>query len=60
MDNYIKLLAAVESRIKLSDKRAIDLITYSNPQTIEGERTKIDIQRAQLKVKLRNLAAEKN
>lgn len=45
-------LAAIEARIKLSDKRKIDLLTFSNTAAIGDERMALDIARAEAKVAL--------
>lgn len=50
------VLAELEARIAISDKKRIDLIAYSNSDRIEREQTELDIARAQLKVRLRQLA----
>lgn len=48
------LLVQAESRIRISDQQSIDLLTYSNAQSVEQERFNLDIVRAQAKVELRN------
>ncbi|MDD3035849.1 MAG: hypothetical protein PHO93_02935, partial [Candidatus Saccharimonadaceae bacterium] len=45
-------LAAIEARIKLSDKKKIDLLTFSNTAAIGDERMALDIARAEAKVAL--------
>jgi hypothetical protein len=45
-------LALVEARVKLSDQRNIDLVSYSEATQVEAERQALDIARAQAKVKL--------
>ena len=51
----IAQLADIEARVKLSDTKSIDLISFSNVRNVESERTTLDIIRAQAKVDLRNL-----
>ncbi len=50
----INLLAQAESRVELSDRERIDLIAYSNVATIEEERFRLDVLRAETKIRLRN------
>lgn len=45
-------LSTVEARIKLSDSRKIDLVTYSAPAAVEEERWALDLARAQAKTVL--------
>ncbi len=52
-NNAINLLIQAESRIRISDQQSIDLLTYSNSQSVEQERFNLDIVRAQAKVALR-------
>lgn len=52
----INVLAEAESRIILSDAEKIDLLSYTNFETIEKERLQLDIARAETKIRLRNLA----
>lgn len=60
MSKYISEISLVDSYINLSDDKLIDLITYSSPNTIDSERTKLDIKRATLKVKLRKICEDHN
>ena len=55
----IESLADIESRIKLSDQRNIDLVSYSDVTKVEKERLDLDLFRAQAKADLK-LAAERN
>ena len=48
-------LAEIEARIRLSDRKNIDLICYSDTTRIIEERKKIDIEKAKLKARLRKL-----
>ena len=48
-------LAEIESRIKISDREKVDLISYSNVTKVSDERLRLDILRAQAKVDLRKL-----
>ncbi|MCQ2569027.1 MAG: hypothetical protein MJ155_01940 [Candidatus Saccharibacteria bacterium] len=52
--------AQADTAIKMSDKRGIDLITYSSgsSEEISEQRMNLDIARAEAKVKLRELGAE--
>ncbi len=50
-------VAEIASRIELSDRRRIDLISYSNGGAIEKERLDLDVARAKARVKLKNLYA---
>lgn len=51
----MNVLAEAESRISLSDTEKIDLLSYTNFQSIEQERLQLDIARAEAKIRLRNL-----
>ncbi len=51
-------LAELESRIKLNDQEKIDLITYDKFNTVEKDRTAMDLGRAELKVALRRAGRE--
>jgi hypothetical protein len=59
VSEYISAISHVDSRINLSDNKLIDLISYTSPNTIDKERTQLDILRAKLKVKLRKISDEK-
>ncbi|MDP3795361.1 MAG: hypothetical protein Q8R13_05600 [bacterium] len=48
-------LAEIESRIELSDKHNIDLISYSDIKSVDKERFDLDLARAKAKVDLANL-----
>lgn len=48
-DDALIALGSIEARIKLSDSRKIDLITYSSVDAVEEERLALDIARAQAK-----------
>lgn len=48
----VEALAEVESRINLSDEKHKDLIRYSSIEQIESERTRLDVERADVKAKL--------
>lgn len=52
-DNAERLLADIESRILISDSKKIDLISYSNFDQVEQERTSLDINIAKLKLKIK-------
>lgn len=54
----VRVLAEAESRIKLSDSEQVDLISYADFKSIEGERLNLDIARAEAKVKLRKMVAD--
>jgi hypothetical protein len=45
-------LAATETRVKLSDRRHIDLITFTNPAAVGDERMALDLARAEVKAAL--------
>jgi hypothetical protein len=49
------VLAEVEARIRISDRRRIDLIQYSHIDKIEEERTALDILRLKIKTDLKKL-----
>lgn len=49
----IRELALANTRIKMSDARNIDLISYSDPAKIEEERFALDLARAEALAKLR-------
>ena len=48
-------LADVEAKIRLSDRRNIDLISYSDTTNVVEERKNLDIEKAKMKVALRKL-----
>lgn len=48
-------LSKIEGRILLSDRRKVDLVTYSNSQSVVKERMDIDIEIFKLKTKLQDL-----
>jgi len=48
-------LAEIESRIKLSDRQKIDLVSYSDSKKVAQERLALDIARAEAKVNLKRL-----
>ncbi len=50
-------LTEIESRIKLSDRERVDLISFSDSTKVERERLRLDILRAQAKVDLRKLTS---
>lgn len=50
--NAYETIASVEARIQLSDKRNIDLISYSSVTEIELERQRLDVARARAKIML--------
>ncbi|MCR4286324.1 MAG: polyhydroxyalkanoic acid system family protein [Candidatus Kaiserbacteria bacterium] len=52
----LSTLAQAESRIQLSDRERVDLISYTDFKSIERERLELDIARAEVKVKLRKIA----
>lgn len=54
----VRVLAEAEARIKLSDSEQVDLISYTNFKSIEGERLNLDIARAEAKVKLRKMVVD--
>lgn len=54
----VSALSAIEAQIGLSDRRNIDLISYSNSTNVVAERRNIDIERAKMKVALRKLFEE--
>lgn len=49
-------LMEAESRLSLSIREKVDLVTYSSRQSIESERLQLDISRARLKASLRRLS----
>ncbi|HBD04837.1 TPA: hypothetical protein DCZ32_00050 [Candidatus Uhrbacteria bacterium] len=50
-------LAQLQARICVSDSSRIDLLSYGSAETVESERTQLDIARAQARVRLRELVA---
>lgn len=52
LKDALQVLAAVETRIHLSDSRKIDLISFTNPADIGSERMALDIAVAEAKVAL--------
>lgn len=48
----LEALAAAETRIKISDRNKLDLITFTDAASIGDERLNLDITRAKLKVAL--------
>ncbi len=59
LDLLFAKLNEVEGRITFSDRSNVDLIHYSDVKSIEKERTQLDVLRAEAKVHLRKLLAEK-
>ncbi|MEI6588013.1 MAG: hypothetical protein WCO05_03635 [Candidatus Moraniibacteriota bacterium] len=59
LDLLFTKLNEVEGRITFSDRSNIDLIHYSDVKSIEKERTRLDRLRAEAKVYVRKLLAEK-
>ncbi len=57
-EQILNVIATLDARIKLSDSQMIDLISYSNVEQVEKERSAIDIKRATIKGKIKKLAAE--
>jgi hypothetical protein len=55
INDTLKLLAEAEARIKLSDTRNIDLLSYTSAGEIEKERFELDLARAKTKVEVRKL-----
>jgi hypothetical protein len=53
-------LADLEARIKLNDQKKIDLIAYDKFNTLEKDRTAMDLKRAELKVALRQSEGVEN
>lgn len=53
IETALAALGAIETRVKLSDSRHMDLITYSDAGMIEEERLALDIARAEAKVAAR-------
>ncbi len=51
----VNALSEAESRIRLSDKEKIDLISYSDYKSVEQERLNLDVIRAEAKIKLRHM-----
>lgn len=58
LNEIMARLADLESRIKLNDQRSIDLIFYDKFNTVEKDRTEMDLSRATLKVRIRNRVAD--
>ena len=52
-DEIMKQLAAIDSRIKISDQQGIDLISYTSGESIVNERANLDIARARARIALR-------
>jgi len=53
-NNAMCLLLQAESRIQISDNHDLDLLSYTDSKSVEQERLKLDISRAQAKVILRD------
>jgi hypothetical protein len=53
-------LSALEAKIRLSDRRSIDLITYSDTTKVVEERKNVDIQRRVLKDSIQKAYVDKN
>lgn len=47
-----QVLAAAEARVRMSDRRGADLVSFSDATTVEVERQALDIARARAKVEL--------
>ena len=52
LQDAYEAIAAADARVQLSDKRNIDLISYSSVTDIEIERQQLDVARAQAKARL--------
>jgi hypothetical protein len=57
-EELFKQLADIEGRIRLSDERKVDLISYSDFAKVEQERLGLDVAAARAKVELRRLVDE--
>lgn len=53
-NNAMCLLLQAESRIQISDNHDLDLLSYTDSKSVEQERLKLDISRAQAKIVLRD------
>ncbi len=58
LDTVIGYIRDIEARNALADKKKIDLISYSNPQAVEKERTELTILLARAKVEMRRQMEE--
>lgn len=52
--SIMSYLSQIESRISLSDKEKLDLISYGDEATVEQERTNLDLERYRAKIALRD------
>lgn len=48
-------ISEIEARVRLSDRRRIDLFTYSDSTKVVEERKNLDVERAKMKVELKKL-----
>lgn len=55
LQSMVADFSAVEARIRLSDRRNIDLISYSDSTKVVEERRNLDIERAKMKNQLRKM-----
>ncbi|MFZ2253095.1 MAG: hypothetical protein WAW13_02870 [Minisyncoccia bacterium] len=55
----LNTLAQAESRIRISDEKHVDLLSYTDFGSVEKERLDLDIARAEAKIRLRKTLAEK-
>ena len=54
-DRVVALMTDIDARIAISDRHKLDLLSYNSAETVEQERLRLDILRAQAKVRLRLL-----
>lgn len=59
LNSALANLTEIETRIKLSDQKRIDLIGFSDIKKVEQERFDLDIARAKAKVELRKALAKR-
>ena len=57
-DEIMRQLAAIDTRIKLSDSNGIDLISYTSGESIVNERANLDIARARARIALREAGVD--
>ena len=58
VDAALRQLAEIEARIRFSDSREVDLISYSDSRKVERERLRLDIARAKAKVDIKKILTE--
>ncbi len=52
-EQLMRRVADIEARIQISDRRGVDLLSYTSAESLEEERLRLDVLRAAAKAKMR-------